>query len=229
MIGKNRKYIRAAVVVSAALIIAAALTACAPGAGSGAESGDPEANYLPAADPLIRASAFHRVRWSEGGWKYAARHSDYKEGFTVSSVQYLSATHFEDADALADYMAGGEALYDFAGIFAQYDEEFFQDNRLVLVYVEDGSGSAQFALGGAALGGEGSMTIDVNRISPELGTADMLAGFLALECPRNAAPEVSKFIARYALPSADHPFDAEGGQGGQSGALGSEQAGPGPD
>ena len=57
-------------------------------------------------------------------------------------------------------------------MFPDYDEAFFRDNVLAVIYLEEGSGSVSHSVTGVRRVGD-SIEIHVRREIPEVGTCDM--------------------------------------------------------
>lgn len=65
-----------------------------------------------------------------------------------------------------------------------YNDEYFQDQYLVLVLLEEGSGSVSHAVEKVGLDDTGKMRVDIHREVPEVGTADMAEWHIILELSR---------------------------------------------
>ena len=70
----------------------------------------------------------------------------------------------------------------FTEIVANYNEEFFEGNSIILLYVTSGSGSNRFGLHGIQYD-ETSFHVLVNATYPEIGTCDMAGWFILIEVP----------------------------------------------
>ena len=85
-----------------------------------------------------------------------------REGFTVDS-QDPAVRLYETYDAFSD---------DHKESFPDYDEAFFRENVLAVIYLEEGSGSVSHSVTGVRRVGD-SIEIHVRREIPEVGTCDM--------------------------------------------------------
>jgi hypothetical protein len=146
--------------------------------------------------PLWDVATPHKVQWSEGGYQFAWQHADNPMLAAVSSLQYLPTVHVDDKASLEAYAEAGDKFYDFKGLLDEYDEHFFDNNRLVLVYMEESMGSIQHQpLETTAE--NGVMMIPIERFGPgttgTAGTADMLARFIFIECDKETTKEISEY------------------------------------
>ena len=80
----------------------------------------------------------------------------------------------------------GETVQD--GALPDRDEAFFTDHELVLILLEEGSGSIDHEITDVLPGPDG-VTVAVRRIVPEVCTADMAAWLVLVELPAGAAGE----------------------------------------
>jgi hypothetical protein len=169
--------------------------------------------YTPEIPPaLFDAANFHRVNWSADGSGFMLDRTDNPELFLVSSIRYTPAVPIYDRAALGKFVADGDRLFGFNSIFTPYDEVFFENNMLVVLYVEEGSGSVTHEIGGVTIE-NGAMKIGVVSATPQGGTDDMLARFIVLECSKEVMKNVKSFVAYYQrtaaapTPLADLPAD----------------------
>jgi hypothetical protein len=152
--------------------------------------------YTPEAGPaLLDSASFHRVYPRENGWAFAWNHADEPELAAISWRQYLPTVHFEDAESLADYAAEGDGIFGFASILGQYDDGFFADNTLVLIYVTDYSGSITHDIGSISVDSDGTMEIGIRRFVPEAFTDDRLDRLIVIACAKEATQSVKRYEA----------------------------------
>ncbi|MBQ2062550.1 MAG: hypothetical protein II458_07725 [Oscillospiraceae bacterium] len=90
----------------------------------------------------------------------------------IRSVEELNAYYQANRDRY--YMDG------FRTACEKYDEAYFSDRILVIVVTEAGSGSVRYQVTGAALNGD-TLAVDVNVLSPEVGTCDMAEWHILIE------------------------------------------------
>lgn len=69
---------------------------------------------------------------------------------------------------------------------ARWDDAFFADHSLIVVLLEEGSGSVRHEVTAVTLS-SGVYQVDVNRIVPELGTCDMAEWQILIEIPKAAS------------------------------------------
>lgn len=63
----------------------------------------------------------------------------------------------------------------------KYDDAYFKDQILILVLLEEGSGSIRHDVTGVTVDGNGSMTISINTITPQAGNCDMAQWHIFVE------------------------------------------------
>ena len=63
----------------------------------------------------------------------------------------------------------------------KYDEAYFEKQILVMVLLEEGSGSIRHNVDNVKLGSDGKLYISIRTISPEVGTADMAEWHILIE------------------------------------------------
>lgn len=72
----------------------------------------------------------------------------------------------------------------FADVCQGYDAEFFREHSLLLILLEEGSGSVRHEVTEVKGRTQGDLKIWIQRHSPEVGTCDMAQWHLLLELPR---------------------------------------------
>lgn len=70
-----------------------------------------------------------------------------------------------------------------------YDETFFQEQCLVMVLLEEGSGSNRHEVWQVRREADGTLSISIDTLVPECGTCDMAQWHILLELPRAYVPE----------------------------------------
>ena len=87
---------------------------------------------------------------------------------------FRSVTVIESVEALNSYYEENQDRYDLAqwDVTERYDEAYFSENVLLLVLLEEGSGSNRHEVT-AVMKQEDGMEIAIDRILPEIGTTDM--------------------------------------------------------
>ena len=110
---------------------------------------------------------------------------------TLSSKEELNAFYEKYKDAL--YLEHREKVYadstiGFIDAVEQYDEEYFKENNLIIIYLTEPSGSIRHDIKDITIKNN---TIDINIIqkSPEYGTCDMAGWLLILEVENT--PEIT--------------------------------------
>lgn len=66
----------------------------------------------------------------------------------------------------------------------EYDAAYFEDNYLVFVLLEEGSGSIRHEVTETTISSDGELTVFIDTITPEIGTCDMAEWHIILEMSR---------------------------------------------
>ena len=128
-----------------------------------------------------------------------------KEKMVISSVQHLPIYKFNTSEELEQFkLAFGEVLtmdrgYDevpsFNDITADYDETFFDENTLLLVYVGANSGTYRFGVS-SVFCAENSFCIHIEQTNkPEVVTDDMAGWFITVAVPDSMVENCTEFDA----------------------------------
>lgn len=82
-------------------------------------------------------------------------------------------------------------------VTAKYDVKFFEENSVLLVYVEESSGSPRYGVNSVYCDGK-SVCINVEKIyNPEVQTDDMAGWFVTVAIPDSMIKNCTEFDARY--------------------------------
>lgn len=127
---------------------------------------------------------------------------------TISSVRHFPICKFdtlEDLTQFKDSLEHPESLssrsykYDempsFNEVTAKYDEAFFSENTLLLVYVVASTGSYRFAVDTITGDGTGLCVQIAETLHPEVVTDDMAGWFITVAIPDSAAAAYTEFDA----------------------------------
>ncbi len=112
----------------------------------------------------------------------------------IRSVEELNA-YYNSNKNVYDAAHEGEEYSDtaagFEDIFKRYDETYFQKQMLVMVVLEEGSGSIRHNVDRVELGEDGKLYISISSIVPEIATDDMAWWHVLIEPERgvNVASE----------------------------------------
>ncbi len=79
----------------------------------------------------------------------------------------------------------------------KYDNKFFENNALVFVVLEEGSGSTRHKVSTVKVDANGVMYINIFSVEPEVGTCDMAYWHIMTEVPKNKAPENEESVVIY--------------------------------
>lgn len=141
------------------------------------------------------ASSFYRADGDAGGGaEYLWTGAENFSTIAISHQQHIPVHRFDDAAALAAFIEEADAYFQFdvsysddnpgeeslAEAFAKYDDAFFEGSRLLVIYMQERSGSIRHEIGDVAIQ-DGTLLVTVRRVVPEAGTDDMADWFLLLE------------------------------------------------
>ncbi len=102
----------------------------------------------------------------------------------IHSVDELNAYYEANKDKYSLERRTGTIYSDssigFLGACDKYDEEYFEDQILLMVLLEEGSGSIRHKVERVANGADG-ITVDITTIVPEIGTCDMAEWHILIE------------------------------------------------
>lgn len=79
----------------------------------------------------------------------------------------------------------------------KYDNKFFENNALVFVVLEEGSGSTRHNVSTVKVDANGVMYINILSVDPEVGTCDMAYWHIMTEVPKNKAPKNEESVVIY--------------------------------
>jgi len=140
------------------------------------------------------------------------RTNGYSEGVLYPSVRIV-----DSLQELKDYYNTWHEVFDlerkeklysdttigFLDACNQYDEAFFEENYLIFVLLEEGSGSIRHEVRSVEQTDDQKIRISIDRKVPEVGTADMAQWHIILELSRDALVEnsVDTYLYVDGLPS----------------------------
>lgn len=97
----------------------------------------------------------------------------------IRSVSELKAYYASCKDGM--YEERYESLDEYLGDGSRYNDEYFKDRILVILLLEEGSGSISHSVSGLSVDENGKAYINVRRYCPELRTADMAYWHILVE------------------------------------------------
>lgn len=123
----------------------------------------------------------------------------------ISSVMHLPIYKFDTLAQLEQFKSDfGDILtmdhgYDempaFNDVTSKYDEKFFDENSLMLVYVDSNSGSDRYGVNSVYCA-DGKFCIHVKKLdSPDVGTCDMAGWFITVAVPNSMIEGCDEFDA----------------------------------
>lgn len=113
----------------------------------------------------------------------------------VDSQEYPYCVIIRSVDELNSYYSQNKDIYDlekhekvysdttigWLDAVEKYDEEYFKANDLVMIVLEEGSGSIRHEVKSVVKNPDGSFAVDIERDMPEIGTDDMAEWHIILE------------------------------------------------
>lgn len=152
-------------------------------------------------------ASFHRVNSSsDKGFEFFAERSENPEKMLLSSVRHIPVVAIRSAEEFAAFLEEGEDYFYFDtayenGSFADaakaYDDAFFADSWLLLLYTRESSGSICHEIADVVISGE-ALSVAITATSPEIGTADIADWFILLEFASSDTAACTEFDAYYA-------------------------------
>ena len=138
------------------------------------------------------------------------RTNGYRDG-----AKYPVVTLIEKADELKRYYEDNGKLYDFSHkelLYADssvgfidaimlYDDAWFAEHQLLIVLLEEGSGSVRHEVTSVTAGPDPS--VDITVLTPEIGTADMAEWHILIETPPNAFETADGIAVRFTVKNAE--------------------------
>lgn len=138
--------------------------------------------------------------YKEISYEFNARYI--RSGSYGGDSDFPIVKYIKSREELEKYVQDNHADYiinmsnpSFLDACSQYDKEFFSNKMLILLVIEEGSGSIRHKVNGISRiteDGEERLKIDVDRKVPEVGTDDMALWHLIIETEKNALPPEEK-------------------------------------
>ncbi len=117
----------------------------------------------------------------------------------ISGAEYPRLTVIDSPEALSRYIAENEDKYSldstmdgqvsFRQTALQYDADFFSAHDLLLLLLEEGSGSIRHRIERTDQAPDGGIAITVTRLSPQVQTCDMAEWHICIPLPRGRYTE----------------------------------------
>ena len=137
----------------------------------GDTSGDVKKNFIDFVPQYIRTNGYHED-------------VEYPVVKIIRSVDELNA--YYNANKEKYYLErrsdpASDSRIGFLDACDKYDEAYFEDQILVMVLLEEGSGSIRHIVDNVKLGSDGKLYISIRRDVPEVGTDDMAEWHILIE------------------------------------------------
>ncbi|MBE6542679.1 MAG: hypothetical protein E7672_09595 [Ruminococcaceae bacterium] len=109
----------------------------------------------------------------------------------IEKKKYPVVTVIKSRAEIELYTSQNEGQYDFYTTFydavTEYDAAFFEENALIVILLEEGSGSVTHKVKGVDYNSETESTvIRIDRVSPEEQTDDMAEWHIMVEIPKDS-------------------------------------------
>jgi hypothetical protein len=164
-------------------------------------SADPEAEQ-----PAFEASYYRADAMAEGGFEFLLNRMLNADKMAISAVRHIPVMLFESAEDLAAFIEEGKAHFQFDHSYGEtdafssiadvYDDAFFGEKALLVLYASETSGSIRHAVEEVRVEGDG-LSVLVCAIVPEIGTDDMADWFIVVALEKDVLTGVSAFDAWY--------------------------------
>ncbi|MBR3807212.1 MAG: hypothetical protein IKJ15_02420 [Lachnospiraceae bacterium] len=147
----------------------------------------------PAADPVnydvqyVRTNAYH-----EG--------TEYPDTKIIRSVDELNAYYNANKgkfDLERHDKVYSDTTIGFLDACDKYDETYFENHILVMVLLEEGSGSNRHEVDGVKASSDGKLYVDISSIVPEVGTCDMAQWHILVELDADIKVESESDVEVY--------------------------------
>ncbi len=170
-------------------------------------SAEPGASAEPeAGQPSFAASYFRADSLGEGGMDFLFGRILNPEKMAISSVRHIPVMLIGSSAELAEFIEEGRAYYQldqsygetgaFSTIANEYDDAFFEENALVVLFATESSGSIRHTVEDVRVEG-GTLSVLVAATMPEIGTDDMADWFIVVSLEKSVVSGCSAFDAWY--------------------------------
>lgn len=174
-----------------------ALSGCAAARKNGGSV--PTTKTDPSLDEEIATTMATETMPSEDACIHVPFTAQYIHTGSCGEATFPNVLRIESREVLEEYYQQNKDLFsldrshdDIPGFWEAcqgYDESFFEDRCLVMVLLEEGSGSIRHEVRQVRQHADGTLTISVDTLEPEAGTCDMAQWHILLELPREYVPE----------------------------------------
>lgn len=136
--------------------------------------------------PADGAVAFHSQMIRTNGWFDGA---EYPIATVIGSRAELDDYYKKNKDRFTfDDAYGDDCTVSFRDACGKYDDAFFASHDIILVAIQEGSGSIRHRLTGVTAA-DGGLRIDIQSVCPYLCSADMAQWHLFVEVDKGIAPD----------------------------------------
>lgn len=185
---KKKRWLVAAGIILALLVLSVSTGACqAGGNGTIPESVsqiDRRKEEPTTPDPTFPIGTAYEGRTWYVRTNCCGQSVEYPKAVIIRSVEELNAYYEANKDIFDldhHYSPGADSTLGFLDAAATYDEIYFEDRILVLVLLEEGSGSTRHRVQNVEIGPDGKLFVRIRTIVPEVGTCDMAQWHLFIE------------------------------------------------
>lgn len=161
----------------------------------------------PGTQPVGYATTFYRAdQFTDGGWDFLIQEAANPDAMLISSRRHIPVIAVKDADSLAAFLEAGKEYYQFDvsygefGKFAdtakKYDEAFFAESGLLILGMQEPSGSIRHSVKEIAVTKD-TLSVVVETTVPEMGTDDMADWFAVVELKKEDMEAYAHLDAYY--------------------------------
>jgi hypothetical protein len=144
-------------------------------------------------------SVIFRVAWTHGGEFFEnALNSEKLNSKYAKSMPIYRVDTKEELDTFKE--SYNDRLHigsDDEELIAKYDDKFFKENSLLIVYVESGSGSIEYAFDSMSFTNDSVCVHIVTTNDPRFGTCDMAGWIITVAVPDSILKNCTSFDAVY--------------------------------
>ncbi len=106
----------------------------------------------------------------------------------IDSLSELNE-YYENNKELYDFNSSSDERMSFTEAIKVYNQSFFKNHKLILVLLQEGSGSTRHKITGVGKNSDNKLEIKIETMSPEVGTCDMALWHILIDVDREIDDE----------------------------------------
>lgn len=157
--------------------------------------------------PAFEASCYRADAMTDGGFEFLLPRMLNADTLAISAVRHIPVMRIDSAEDLASFIEEGKAYFQFDQTFGEfeafstvaekYDDAFFAENALLILYTTETSGAVRHTVEKVTLS-DGALTLFVSATQPEeFGTTDMADWFIVVALEKDVLSDATAFDAQY--------------------------------